>query len=165
MNTYFTALFACRVHTKLNDNWLRPIMWLYKLKLKFLAEPFTHWMLECYTWHENSKDKMLSQSRLFLGYDGALGEHGLGRDSSEFVEYVVDRMGESMLFFQGRVAPRVEMEIALDDPERFPYYYVKWVTLLNLFKIRRYFSVHRTWISFSVLLILIQILTLLITLR
>ena len=130
-----------------------------------LGRAISGWYLNAYEWHKKTQDDMLSHSRIFLAYDGALGEHGHGRDTSEFCEYVVDRMGESMLYFTGRIAPRVEMEIALDDPGRFPYQYVKWVTRIKWFNFIRHINNHYTWISFSVLLILIQVLTLLIILK
>jgi len=162
MKTYLKALLRCKVPAKLNNNWLRPIMWLHKLKLVKCAHKVSYWYVNAYNWHEDTRKEMLSHSRLFLAYDGALGEHGHGRDTDEFCQYVVDRMGESMLYFQGRIAPRVEMEIAFDDPERFPYQYVKWTTRLHIFNITHHIRKHYTWISFSVLLILIQVLTLIL---
>lgn len=160
MNTYFRALSKCKLPVKLNDNWIRPVIWMHNLKLKRLAEITSLSGLKCYQWHEDSHKSMLAQSRLFLAYDGALDNYG--RDTDEFVNDMSMRMGESMEFWQGRVAPRVEMSIAFDDPERFPYQYVKWTTRLNIFNTVSYIRKHYTWISFSVLLILVNILTIML---
>ncbi len=161
MKTYLKALSRCKVPAKLNENWIRPIVWAHKINHR-LGRALSAWYIGAYNWHKDTYKEMLSHSRLFLAYDGALGEHGHGRDTSEFCQYVVDRMGESVLYFQGRIAPRVEMEIAFDDPERFPYQYVKWTTRWRVHQAVTYVRRHYTWISFSVLLILIQILTLIL---
>lgn len=159
MKTYFKALRKCHVHVKLNDNWLLPVMWLYKLKLGVIAKPLTHLGLKAYKWHEATKEEMLSQSRLFIAYDGALS--CAGRDTDEFIHDCINRMGESMEFFMGRVSPRVEMEIAFDDPDRFPYQYVKWTTLINIYLIRNYLSKHKLWISITGILITTNVITML----
>ena len=164
MKTYIRALLKCRVPAKLNENWLRPTVWAHKINHK-LGRVFCEWYIGAYKWHEETNKNMLSQARLFIAYDGALGEHGHGRDTSEFLQYTMDRMAESMEFWQGRVAPRVEMAIAFDDPERFPYQYVKWSTRIFIFSVKSHIRKHYTWISFSVLLVLIQILILLIILK
>lgn len=161
MRVYLKALLKCKVPVNLNNTWIRPVVWVHKVNHR-LGRVYSRWYIDSYTWHKDTHKEMLSQSRLFIACDGALGEHGHGRDTSEFCQYVADRMEESMMFFAGQVAPRVEMEIAFDDPERFPYQYVKWSTKLNTFKVKNYLKKNYTWMSFLVLLILTQVLTLLI---
>lgn len=160
MNTYFRALSKCRLPVELNDTWLRPIAWAYKINKSKLGPKVAVWFMEAYNWHEESHKTMLSQSRLFIAYDGALDNYG--RDTNEFVNDMAMRMAESVEFWQGKVAPRVEMSIAFDDPERFPYQYVKWTTRLNIFNTVNYIRKHYTWISFSVLLVLVNILTIML---
>ena len=158
MKIYLKALRKCHLHVKLNDKWLRPVMWLYKLKLKTLAGSLSHLGLKSYQWHEKTKAEMLSQSRLFIAYDGALS--CAGRDSEEFINDCARGMDESLQYFMGCVAPRVEMEIAFDDPERFPYQYVKWRTLLNIYLVKSYLAKHKVWICTTGILATANIITL-----
>jgi len=151
MKTYFKALRKCHVPVKLNANWLRPVMWLYKLKLGVLATPLSHLGLKAYNWHEETAAEMLSHSRLFIAYDGAL--ECAGRDTDEFIDNCARGMDESLQFFMGKVAPRVEMSIAFDDPDRFPYQYVKWTTLINIYLAKEYLNRHKLWIAVAEILI------------
>ena len=150
------ALGKCHVHVKLDAKWLGALTFLYKIKLgKLVTVPF----LKAYEWHEDTAKEMLSQSRLFIAYDGAL--ECAGRDTDEFMADCMMRMSESAAFFMGEVSPRVEMSIAFDDPERFPYQYVKWTTLLNMYSAKAYLNKHKLWISITGALLTINIITIL----
>ena len=158
MKTYIKALGKCHVPVKLDAKWLGALMFLYKIKLGKLVTPV---FLKAYNWHDDTEKEMLSHSRLFLGYDGAL--DCAGRDTDEFIADVGMRMAESAEFFMGRVAPRVEMSIAFDDPDRFPYQYVKWTTLLNIYLVKEYLNKHKLWIAITGLLITTNIMTIFLT--
>ncbi len=154
MKTYIKALRKCHVPVKLNKKWLGALLFLYRIKLGKLATvPF----LKAYNWHEKTAAEMLSHSRLFIAYDGALA--CAGRDSEEFINDCARGMDESLQFFRGEVAPRVEMSIAFDDPDRFPYQYVKWTTLINIYLAKEYLNKHKLWIAIAGILITTNIIT------
>lgn len=157
MKTFLMALLKCRYPVGLETKWLKPAT---SLPTKTLRSLYSRWLLRAYAFHNNTQKEMLSTSRLFIAYDGALSCPG--RDSEEAMDLFIDRMDESVSYWCGKVSPRVEINIAFNDPEKFPYQYVKWKTRVTKYNVRRYVNENYTWISFSVLLVLMNILSLLI---
>lgn len=157
MRVYLKALFKCKYPVKLNEKWLTPAI---KLPTNLLRCWYVNWLMGAHKFHSDSDKELKSQARLFMAYDGAL--DCPGRDTDEFVNLCVDRLGETITYWEGRTPPRVEMILAFDDPEKYPYQYVKWKTRLVKYNVVKYVRKHYTWISLSVLLALLNVLSLLL---
>lgn len=155
MITFMKALSRCKPPVTLELNQLKWIIRLHKLGLYKYIEKY---YLGAYHWHKEQDELMMRDARLFIAYDGAF--ECAGRDTDEFIYQISRGIDESLAYMCGKVSPRVEMCIAFEDPEKYPYYYVKWKTLINIFKIKTHVVKHEPWIWFSLALISLQALTL-----
>lgn len=93
-------------------------VWPLKKAAVFIVTKVSNHLSEQLAYNQEMTRKMWGMARIFMGYEGAL--ECPGRDSEEFFDRVIRDMLEAELFFKGIVPPRVAMQIALNNPQKFP---------------------------------------------
>lgn len=116
-------------HNNLPESWAKVVM-------KWFVKHFEGYEAECKTLH--------SRSRIFMGYEGALSCPG--RDSHEFIQLVSRGFAEMDYYFDGRVAPRVSLEMSKDNPEEYPTHYLLWSYRAEVFNFHKYLNRNFYWL-------------------
>ncbi len=143
VETYLKALLKCVPRAATNDRQMVPIKLLSKLNKKTGAIYTNSW-LYCLKKLEDEHKDMYQQARIFMAYEGAL---SCGRDQAWWFEQVASTMGESAEYWAGRVPNRVQYEMSVAEPLRYPNTYVYWQNRIAFFKAKHFVVKNKYWLA------------------